>query len=144
MTDLTELIERVRNASGPDRELDALIEVEARRLDAYRVGLDDNTRAHWKATIDGDVFDTGTSYAAPHVTASLDAIIALTEKRLPGVWYFIAKGRARPDEPLFAVRLIEEGDTDGENGLSEAEHETLPLALTLAFLLAIQENSRDQ
>lgn len=84
MTDLSQLLEKVRTAEAGSRELDAEIEVQARRFRAYAVGLTDETRAKWIAVNDGIVCDPHTSYSAPHLTTSLDAIVALIERELSG------------------------------------------------------------
>lgn len=77
MTSLIELAERVEAATGPDRELDALIEVELRRLAAYAAGLNDSNRAQWRASATGGVHDPHTVYTAPRYTASIDAAMSL-------------------------------------------------------------------
>lgn len=98
MTDIATLLERVRAATGPDREIDGMIEVEARRQQAYRVGLNDEQRAHWATTIEGVVYDNATRYNASPYTASVDAILALIERELPGCRWGVSCHSFRGDE----------------------------------------------
>jgi len=89
MTDLAELLERVRKATGPDRELDG--EIAA----TLRVGnkLPDwaqNWTGEWRPTIQGFVVlmqddeQPGPNFSSPKFTASIDAALALVERVLPG------------------------------------------------------------
>lgn len=78
------LLERVKELREPSREVDALIEVEIRRFEAYRVGLDDKQRAHWKPVGKrGEVEEGGTRYHAPEYTRSIDAAIWACQKLFP-------------------------------------------------------------
>jgi len=112
--DLTALIERVENATGPDRELDAAIR------DALYEPV---KRGAWTP-----------------FTSSLDAALALVEEKLPGTFWHVAKGRTRPDEPLFGAELV----SPEHGGVNVAvEHESsVALALILALLRAL--SARDQ
>jgi hypothetical protein len=75
------LIKMLEKATAPSRELDALIEVEHRRLEAYAVGLNDKQRAHWKPVgAKGEVEEGGTRYHSPTYTASIDAALTLKPK----------------------------------------------------------------
>ena len=74
---MTDLIERIEAAQSPCRELDARIEVEKRRLDAYAAGLSDKTRAQWRWMRNGGVFDTHTEYSAPKYTGDISAALTL-------------------------------------------------------------------
>lgn len=132
MTGIDELIERCKAATGPDRHLDALIEVEARRHEAYRVGLDDNTRAYWRATIDGNVYDTGTSYMSPHYTASVDATLALVERCLPG-WWLHGLGKS----PLHGLWWCTLYSLDAQKAVEVEEADTAPLAILSSLLKAL-------
>jgi hypothetical protein len=115
MSDLSTLIERVRGLDGPDREVDALIWGE------FDFGREDRELdARWSARV-------------PAYTASLDAVVALIEKRLPdGLWDVNGYGAA-----IVYPKWIT-GDVDTQY----AETAQSPaLALLLAFLVAV-ENER--
>jgi len=103
MTCLTELIERVKAATGPDRELsrDVLTTVggwayEKRNRDAklWMYG----PQGHRKDTPGASLF------GAPHVTSSIDAALALVE-------------RVCPDLVIHMTRL---GDGSGQLQITEA------------------------
>jgi hypothetical protein len=129
---LGELLERVRSAKGPDRKVDALIEVEVRRQEAYRVGLNDQQRAYWTATVDGLVYDSATRYDAPRLSASIDAALALVERVLPGWRYDI-------HSPRFG-RQFEGVLMDGDHAsrrIDVATATTAPLAILAALLSAL-------
>lgn len=75
---LSDLIARLEKATSGDRLLDALIECEVRRFQAYAVGLNDNQRAHWKPVgTKGEVVDGPTRYHAPTYSLSIDAAMTL-------------------------------------------------------------------
>jgi hypothetical protein len=128
--DLTGLIERVEKATGPDRYLDGAIwkalhpqlaDTNARDTAGWLVGGD-----HAQAT------------RAPEITASLDAALALVEEKLPGVYWHVARGKTRPDEPLFGAELV----TTKGNQIAAVEHDhSAALALILALLRALQSQS---
>lgn len=96
---LEELIERVKAATGPDREIDGAI--------AAALKLGDNLpdwakkwAGEWKPTIQGSVVlmhgdrTPGPHFSAPSFTASIDAIVALIEAKLPdSEWGKDHKGR---------------------------------------------------
>jgi hypothetical protein len=141
MTDLSDLIERVRKAEGPDRELDCYLEAlsdgrtirESIHPQYGRQLLARNSRPpHDEYWIDHP--DNGTK---PY-TGSLDAITALIEKELPGCAYGFDNGPkthlAFVDRHDHAVRFL------GARWTAEAA--TIPLALCLAFLLSLQEISK--
>lgn len=66
MTALADLLERVKGASGPDREIDRAVYNIAVPRDEQRI-------------------------IAPLYTASLDAVVALVERKLPGWDWIIGK-----------------------------------------------------
>lgn len=78
MADLTELIEKVKAATGPDRELDARV--------AGSLQIMPSNAFAPSASPDPGTFGTGaySFWRTPDYTASLDACIALTEEVLPG------------------------------------------------------------
>ena len=113
MTDISELIERVRAATGPDRELD----------EAIRFYFDPKGSRYYSES---------SAY-----TASIDAALALVERCLPGCGYVIGMGRETPDEPLGACAIYS-GLSGDSKELAEEEAPTLPLAILLALLTALQ------
>lgn len=80
--DLSALLERVRQATGPDRELDRDIEV-ALPLDSGIAHSHRPSAAPGKVTCRYNSGSTGT-YKAPRYTASVDVDLALVERVLPG------------------------------------------------------------
>ncbi|UXT40974.1 hypothetical protein FY137_07115 [Agrobacterium tumefaciens] len=73
----------LENLKEGSRHMDGRIEVELRRFEAYRVGLDDNGRAHWHNN-GATVYDGNTGYDAPAFTSSVDQALTLCERLLPG------------------------------------------------------------
>jgi hypothetical protein len=72
---LLELAERVEKVTNGSRELDALIECEIRRQQAYALGLSDKVRSHWKPIGNkGEVIDDQgiTRYHPRTFTFSID------------------------------------------------------------------------
>lgn len=124
---MRDLLERVKAATGPDRELDAEIEVAARWLEAARIGIKPEYRAPWRANRAGMVGDGHIDYLAPTFTASLDAALALVERVLPVCGWAVGKspsgiGWARCIKPYQAEFYC--------------EAPTSPLALLTALLTA--------
>lgn len=145
MTDLDELLVMVKSATGPDREIDGLVEVEARRHEAYRVGLNDVQRAYWQTTPDGMVYDNATRYYAPKHSESIDAALALTERVLPGWAWSIHKIEGAPSraptkdcEADLWVPAVKDADIvwDGPRRF-RSDGATPPLALLSATLQAL-------
>lgn len=128
MNDLSSLIERVTAATGPDRVLDLYIDMAARGLTLV---------GGWEAE-DASGVRVKLTGVTPEYTASFDSSLALAERKFPGVWWHIAKGRSRPDEPLYGIVLLREGTED--DVLGEAEHECLQHAIILALLRALQSS----
>jgi hypothetical protein len=123
-TDLTALRERVSGLSGPDREVDAEIAEalgqtppEAFRL--YGNGL---------GTAQTGKFGTGpyTVWASPAFTASLEAVLALAERVLPGNGTIIV---------AEALRLV------ARRGWRAPFHEFLAQCALLALLSAMEAQS---
>ena len=80
MSEIAKLIEELEKAGGPDRMLDAKIECEKRRYDAYALGMGDELRSHWKPISPrGEVIDGQglCRYHAPTYTFSQDAAATL-------------------------------------------------------------------
>jgi len=122
------LLARLGAATGPDRVLDALLDIACAQ-----------TRPEWAQdtgtlTPDGDcvrLSQTGTGWHPPRYTASLD----LAAKLIPsGLYWMMGFGKMREAEPLGACVLMTPGDTD--NQIAECEAATVPLAICMAALEA--------
>lgn len=77
---MEKLIEMIESAASGGRNLDALIEVEVRRWQAYEVGLNDKQRAHWKPIGNkGEIICTQgiTRYHPPLYSFNIDAAAEL-------------------------------------------------------------------
>lgn len=77
------LIARLEAATTGGRLLDALIECELRKLQAYEIGMSDKVRSHWNPIGEkGEVICTQglTRYHAPQYTFSIDAALTLVPK----------------------------------------------------------------
>lgn len=136
MTDLSELIERVRNATGPDRELDG--EITTALGDGPGDGWELITHSPGMFMMDAGRWIKGGRIRTPKpFTASLDAITALIEKKLPG-WDWGASSLG--DDGTFG-EIWEHGWHD--DTVVNTTHRTAPLALCLAFLLALQSQDKD-
>lgn len=133
MTDLSELIERVKAATGPDRELDGDI-AHAMSIvpDWCAAHRDANQRHVWT---DGDRPLHAEQWIAPDVTASIDAALALVGRCLPGCIWTI-------ETDACWIRVLTKDDVAEFQG-----HKTgmggkwTPLAITLALLLALESQS---
>jgi hypothetical protein len=107
MTDIASILDRARQAMGPDREIDAEI---------YRLVYDGG----WTSRI----------ITLPAYTGSLDAIIGLIEAKLPG-WNMAVWIDEEPQANLYPKAQPFPAEMDiYESG------ETPALALTCAFLQA--------
>jgi len=123
---LRALRERVREATWPDRELDALIwGIEDTRPLAAAGG----DRPIYKQCPDDAVaFDS-----PPPFTASIDASLALVERVLPG-WQHVTWGGVWPYGGMAELR-----SGGPECFVSNGEAGTLPLAILDALLSALIE-----
>jgi len=149
MSEMQKLLERVRAAEGPDRELDAFLceafdlpkcqepdclpDVLRRIIDCVKVTHDE----------DPDV---------PFYTSSIDSALALVERLLPG-WQWLVRSAskdgkcfARLESPDFADVVWEAGDKEtrdiirGEEALGKAA--TPPIAILAALLSALLAPAR--
>ena len=84
---LSTLIDRVRAATGPDREIDADVyealgyQVKRRPVRHSSVHKSHATSVSWR------YLDSGRWLAMEYFTASLDAVVALIEREMPGAEY---------------------------------------------------------
>ena len=139
---LSSVIHRLETATGPSRELDAAI--------FCAIGLTDTQERHCRewCRMDGRTDLTRKHYLAawaPDYTRSLDAALTLVDAQ----WELVlAKGRVRPDEPLYgaviypwgAVRNAAPGDAVC---LGEGEHDVFAIALCLAALRARAQQQKE-
>jgi hypothetical protein len=121
MTALSEILGRVEAATGPDRELFGAV---ANALDDQNAPDWANWWARFNALCDAEAWT--------------DAALALVERALPDPFWMFAKGRTRPDEPLFGFVLYEgEWDFNPETALGVGEHDDRCLAILAALLKAL-------
>lgn len=121
MPDYSELLSRIEQASGPDRELDFWISIRF-PIDEPTRHSDDELQADIDLVgIEGMVID------APY-TASLDATVALVERMLPGAVWSAGKGW---DGPWSCI------DTSGTMCNHEGRAATTVLALLTALFRAL-------
>jgi hypothetical protein len=104
---LDDLIARVAAATGPSYALEELIFMEFHNLSSVYTA-------------------SGARLMPPNYTYSLDTAMTLIQDDL---WWVLAKGRTRPDEPLYGVQLLKSDDV-----VAETEHENFALAIVLAAL----------
>ena len=90
---VSEVLAGLEAAECGNRELDALVEVEARTAEAERSGLAREHWAKWRASASGLVGDPHTQYPSRPFTTSLDAALALAERVLPGWGFFLRKDK---------------------------------------------------
>ncbi len=133
---LERLIERVKAATGPDRELDCRIAYE---LDFEVEGMAAPFRSYcdvhdlkW-----GDIARHANSpqsilsHNLPRFTASIDAALALVERLLPGWNYTFSRGHCELRHPKHRAKDV------------QAFGKTTPLAILAALLSSLKETSND-
>jgi hypothetical protein len=104
MTDLSELLERVRNAKGPDREIDGDIAQAFEVAPSYLPRITDAGRSWlWAEFVEPDTWDT---WEAPEYTASIDAALALVERVLPSWTTDVHSGDATAEVCPIGFRLV--------------------------------------
>jgi len=137
MTDLTALLERVRAATGADREIDAALMAQSYAQEERHIGAvmeySDGSEERVKDLVWVDPkTDKWVSTAAHSYTASIDAALALTERVLPGWRYDIHSPRF--GTPFEAVLV--DGDSASLR-IVTAKAPTAPLAILAALLSAL-------
>lgn len=131
MTDHTALISSLEKASEGSRELDGRVYAALEGLTVKRMvmgGPEWDRRPVGMRTDKGDVG----YHTIPHPTTSLDAIMALIERKLPG-WH-----RQSGTEPGGATASAWLTADDGRVTTGEQFAKTEPLALCIALLHALQ------
>lgn len=160
------LLKRVRGLKGPDREVDAIIETQL----AFPYLWTRDQEGYWQVNRHGTVLNPVWVVAspidfAPRYTASLDAIVGLVKRELPGWTYRVAECSVSDDawvvpdfnHPERGARFLTEladpcGGDPAEYWLARTDIDRRPagnpaLALCEAFLsalatkLAIMEHS---
>lgn len=100
-TELIRLAELCESADIGTRYLDALLEIQLRRCQAYALGMSDQHRAHWKPIgAAGEVHDGHVRYHPPLYSQSYDAAMKL----MPAGWFW------NINEKPISVRVWTEGN----------------------------------
>lgn len=131
MSELEELLERVKKATGPGdkalRYIDCHMWVIAQGGDARMVVCDSSEQDFiWERGIDGLWIRSVVKFrSVPKYTASIDAALALVERVLPGWQYNIMDGYCELRHPTFPSKDV------------SAFGATTPLAIVAATLSAL-------
>ena len=127
MTDIAGLLERVRAVTGPDRELDAAIA----RVCGYGLVQSEwhQNSLEWYAW-EGPV-RCGPWIVLPKYTASVDAALALVERKLPG-WQYHMGTCGEDDMPWACITQPDEPCRD-----FPASAPTIAIAVLDALLSAL-------
>ncbi len=126
MSDLASLLEQVRSAKGADRELDWHV-ADATGHESFNTTI----QGMWQPYMTGSRADK----AVPAYTASIDAALALVDRKLPG-WSWKVVGEPAATNPHCAV-IRNAGKLSDVAPASVASHRTAPLAILLALLTAL-------
>jgi hypothetical protein len=134
VSDLKALIERVEKATGPDREIDALVF-------GWLEGLKRNDGTFWiggrfqfehptKRHPNGPAALYIDEAQVPEYTSSLDAVVAMIERQMPGAEWSLTN--------LYGVALAEVPLNDSENSgeIARRPDGNMVLALLTALLRA--------
>lgn len=138
-----ELIERLEALTGPDREVDAEIAVLTRWrplgirhwVDDHPAGMSASRRLPgWVDLNEPPVPDT--RWEAPHLTASIDAAVALVERCLPGWCGGVDIGDTDPmSDGVYGARVF---NKNGSWLMFSGEGSTPAIALLIATLKALE------
>lgn len=169
MTDLSELIEKLEKATGPDRTLDAEIMFD---LYAKPVGKHESDggpsgylwpedNPSWSFAIrfpgkDREWFEKVRDGKELLLIERDGALVLVNDLRVPpltgsldaamklagGFYWIIGMGKTRPDEPMYAAELFEVGPR--KVLIAEAEHDaSAVLALVICYLKALSSSRKD-
>lgn len=139
MASVKELLERVKDAAGPDRGLDGLIAIAFPPDGEARTELGEATSRYGKYWFK---HEHGEGSALPRLyTASIDAALALTERLLPGWSYQVSKSHGEHD-PFFVARVAKAlgDDVTGFDGISD---HSAPLAILAALLSSLSKEGNE-
>lgn len=136
-----DLLERLRGATGPDRELDGAIVLALGG--PPETALPFQADVAWTYRGGGEWFTPSPRsigldivWKCPPYTASLDAALALVEAKLPGVSPAVGQN---VHHGYWHARLSKVGDEDGPFTVGEADAPTPALALLIALLEALKD-----
>jgi len=125
---MLELIEKLRAATAPSDELDALSTVAL-----FGGELGGTFSYMWRETPNSGM------QAPMRLTSSIDAVNAAFERALPGCGRIAAKGRVSNGEPLYGCQIF---STDLSSApldpIGEGEHDLEAYAYLVAMLQAVE------
>lgn len=123
MTDLAELLERVRSATGPDRELDHRCEA------AFRIFMGMSNWGVSKNAVEWLANSVGRDTGVPKYTSSIDTCLTAVSILLPEAWVDLnlSNGHAEAKVCFESNRAY----------WSDEGHPTAPLAILSATLSAL-------
>lgn len=136
---MSDLLERLEKATGPDRELDIAI-AQLLPIDGWKVD-DDGTAFAFGDMGDGEGwFPVGT---CPPVTSSIDDALALARRVLPG---WTVGGLHQGDNKLWTAELREGHATSYNRVVIEPRSggTTLPLAVCISVLKASAATAKSE
>lgn len=127
MTNIPDLIKRLEQCTGPDRELANAVLIAAYGwVDAGSTMYP----GHYLRDPGGTV---RAGFQSPDPLESIETALELLE---PDRFYLFSKGRCTPGEPLYGIRLYPIGDTGDAEPEFEAEHDMAGACITIAALKA--------
>lgn len=148
MADLSSLIARLEKEKGPNREIDRDIALTVDGF-VYEKRGEDAKPWFYHSTIGGrrQLISLYSSERLPAYTSSIDAAVALVQRVLPG-WgglLSLGSGNSIHVADLWSERRGNQSSEDeeeyplppGED--AQAEHASLPMAICLATLRALQQ-----
>lgn len=138
MADLPTLLERVKGAEGPDRELDADIEVALRGGEIVQlqnrftgeplIGIRRPSTNHYGGFVNDP---------CPPLTCSIDAALSLVEAKVPGWSWRIGNTLSRPNDVMHGGAFCLLGTSS-----RDVEAATAPLAILAALLTALISHTK--
>lgn len=141
---IADLHARVIASTGVDRRLDAEIDCVFRYPDLHPWEPSDFGGKFNDHASHGDMTAKHGFLQAASYTSSIEAVVRLVQELVPGWSYWsLARGRMRPDEPLYgaSLRLIGGNDDDEVIGEHEASaaHALLIVFLDLAMRILAEQ-----